>query len=70
MSDVEDENMNEKFTKGKVPLSQMSVYSLVPTSRNTIPPEFTYFNTTAKEVCNIWCILTLSLMITFRVETT
>ena len=53
MSDVEDENMNEKFTKGKVPLSQMSVYSLVPTSRNTIPPEFTYFNTTAKEVCNI-----------------
>merc|ERR1719495_2098242 len=45
----EGENMDMKFTKGKIPLSQMSVYSMVPTSRSTIPPEFTYFNTGTKE---------------------
>ena len=57
MSDVEDENIDVKFTKGKIPLSQMSVYSMVPTSRSTIPPEFTYFNTSAKEVNNVFSIV-------------
>jgi len=45
----DDENIELKFTKGKIPLSQMSVYSMIPTNRSIIPPEFTYFNSSAKE---------------------
>ena len=46
----DDENIELKFTKGKIPLSQMSVYSMIPTNRSIIPPEFTYFNSSAKEI--------------------